>query len=127
MLLATSLRAKQSTSSSLCRTQEHIGSGILCSGTVCSDEVVVSAADPAGPGVFSAELVLNLNNTDPINLRFVWSSDSAGSEGVLEIDNDYVVVSQWQMPMQVLLGVLSVLMLLAWLAHRTWGTESQRP
>ena len=108
-------------------TGADIGSGILCSGTVCSDEVVVSAADPAGPGVFSAELVLNLNNTDPINLRFVWSSDSAGSEGVLEIDNDYVVVSQWQMPMQVLLGVLSVLMLLAWLAHRTWGTESQRP
>jgi hypothetical protein len=31
------------------------------------------------------------------------------------------------MPMQVLLGVLSVLMLLAWLAHRTWGVESQRP
>nr|AIF24498.1 hypothetical protein [uncultured marine group II/III euryarchaeote SAT1000_32_C10] len=108
-------------------TGADIGSGVLCSGTVCSDEVVVSAADPSGPGVFSAELFLNLNNTDPINLRFVWSSDSAGSEGVLEIDNDYVVVSQWQMPMQVLLGVLSVLMLFAWLAHRTWGTESQRP
>ena len=108
-------------------TGADIGSGVLCSETVCSDEVVVSAADPAGPGVFSAELILNLNNTDPINLRFVWSSDSAGSEGVLEIDNDYVVVSQWQMPMQVLLGVLSVLMLFAWLAHRTWGAESQRP
>ena len=65
--------------------------------------------------------------TDPINLRFGWSSDSAGREGVLEIDNDYVVVSQWQMPMQVLLGVLSVLMLFAWLAPRTRGAESQRP
>jgi len=108
-------------------TGADIGSGVLCSGTICSDEVVISAADPAGPGVFSAELILNPNNTDPINLRFVWSSDSAGSEGVLEIDNDYVVVSQWQMPMQVLLGVLSVLMLFAWLAHRTWGAESQRP
>ena len=108
-------------------TGADIGSGVLCSGTVCSDEVVVSAADPAGPGVFSAELFLNLNNTDPIDLRFVWSSDSAGSDGVLEIKNDYVVVSQWQMPMQVLLGVLSVLMLFAWLAHRTWGAESQRP
>ena len=108
-------------------TGADIGSGVLCSGDVCSEEVVVTAADPAGPGVFSAELFLNPNNTDPINLRFVWSSDSAGSEGVLEIDNDYVVVSQWQMPMQVLLGVLSVLMLFAWLAHRTWGAESQRP
>jgi hypothetical protein len=108
-------------------TGADIGSGVLCSGDVCSDEVVISAADPAGPGIFSAELFLNPNNTDPINLRFVWSSDSAGSEGVLEIDNDYVVVSQWQMPMQVLLGVLSVLMLFAWLAHRTWGAESQRP
>ena len=108
-------------------TGADIGSGVLCSGTVCSDEVVVSPADPSGPGVFSAELFLNLNNTDPIDLRFVWSSDSAGSDGVLEIKNDYVVVSQWQMPMQVLLGVLSVLMLFAWLAHRTWGVESQRP
>ena len=108
-------------------TGADIGSGVLCSGTVCSDEVVVSPADPSGPGVFSAELFLNLNNTDPIDLRFVWSSDSAGSDGVLEIKNDYVVVSQWQMPMQVLLGVLSVLMLFAWLAHRTWGIESQRP
>ena len=43
------------------------------------------------------------------------------------IDNDYVVVSQWQMPIQVLLAVLSVLMLLAWLVLRTWGAESQRP
>jgi hypothetical protein len=108
-------------------TGADLGSGVLCSGTVCSDEVVVSPADPSGPGVFSAELFLNLNNTDPIDLRFVWSSDSAGSDGVLEIKNDYVVVSQWQMPMQVLLGVLSVLMLFAWLAHRTWGIESQRP
>ena len=80
-----------------------------------------------GPGVFSAELVLNLNSTDRIELRFEWTSDSVGSEGVLTIDNDYVVVSQWQMPIQVLLGVLTVLMLMAWLAHRTWGQDSQRP
>ena len=46
---------------------------------------------------------------------------------MIVIENDYVVVSQWQMPTQVLLGVLSVLMLFAWLAHRTWGPESQRP
>ncbi|GIT75398.1 MAG: hypothetical protein Ct9H300mP30_4600 [Methanobacteriota archaeon] len=31
------------------------------------------------------------------------------------------------MPMQVLLGVLTVLMLMAWLAHRAWGQDSQRP
>ncbi|HIL44509.1 MAG TPA: hypothetical protein EYG36_05760, partial [Candidatus Poseidoniales archaeon] len=37
-------------------TGADIGSGVLCSGDVCSDEVVISAADPAGPGVFSAEL-----------------------------------------------------------------------
>jgi hypothetical protein len=108
-------------------TGADIGSGVLCSGDVCSDDFVISAADSIGPSIFSAELVLNLSSTDPIDLRFEWSSDSAGSEGVLDIDNDYVVVSQWQMPMQVLLGVLSVLMLLAWLVHRTWGAESQRP
>ena len=88
---------------------------------------MISAADSIGPSIFNAELVLNLTSTDLIDLRLEWSSDSAGSEGVLDIDNDYVVVSQWQMPMQVLLGVLSVLMLLAWLVHRTWGAESQRP
>ena len=108
-------------------TGADIGSGVLCSGDVCSQEVMVSAAQPSGPGVFSAELILSLTGTGPIDLRFEWSSDSAGSDGVIVIENDYVVVSQWQMPTQVLLGVLSVLMLFAWLAHRTWGPESQRP
>ncbi len=108
-------------------TGADIGSGVLCSGDVCSEEVVVSAAQPSGPGVFSAELVLSLTGTGPIDLRFEWHSDSAGSDGVIEIDNDYFVESQWQMPTQVLLGVLSVLMLFAWLAHRIWGPESQRP
>ena len=108
-------------------TGADIGSGVLCSQETCSDEVLISPGDSSGPGVFSAELVLNLTSTDKIDLRFEWTSDSAGSEGVLEIDNDYVVVSQWQMPMQVLLGVLTVLMLMAWLAHRTWGQDSQRP
>ena len=108
-------------------TGANIGSGVLCSQDTCSDEVLVSPADASGPGVFSAELVLNLNSTDRIELRFEWTSDSVGSEGVLTIDNDYVVVSQWQMPIQVLLGVLTVLMLMAWLAHRTWGQDSQRP
>ena len=106
-------------------TGADIGSGVLCSGDVCSEEVVVSAAQPSGPGVFSAELVLSLTGTGLIDLRFEWSSDSAGSDGVIDIDNDYVVVSKWQMPTQVLLGVLSVLMLFAWLAHRAWGPESQ--
>jgi len=108
-------------------TGADIGSGVLCSGDVCSDDFMISAADSIGPSIFNAELVLNLTSTDLIDLRLEWSSDSAGSEGVLDIDNDYVVVSQWQMPIQVLLGVLSVLMLLAWLVLRTWGTESQRP
>ncbi len=108
-------------------TGADIGSGVLCSGDVCSEEVMVSAAQPTGSGVFSAELVLSLTGTGPIDLRFEWSSDSAGSGGVIDIDNDYVVVSQWQIPIQVLLGVLSMLMLFAWLAHRTWGPESQRP
>ena len=108
-------------------TGADIGSGVLCSQDTCSDEVLVSPADASGPGVFSAELVLNLNSTDRIELRFEWTSDSVGSEGVLTIDNDYVVVSQWQMPIQVLLGVLTVLMLMAWLANRAWGQDSQRP
>jgi len=108
-------------------TGADIGSGVLCSQDTCSDEVLVSPGDSSGPGVFSAELVLILTSTDKIDLRFEWTSDSAGSDGVLEIANDYVVVSQWQMPMQVLLGVLTVLMLMAWLAHRAWGQDSQRP
>ena len=108
-------------------TGGDIGSGVLCSQDACSGNFPISAAEPTGPGVFSAELNLDLTSTSPIELRFVWTSDSAGSEGVLEIENDYVVVSQWQMPLQVLLGVLTLLMLLAWLAHRAWGQDSQRP
>jgi len=108
-------------------TGTDLAAGMLCSDDVCSDEVVVSAADSAGPGVFNVELVLELTSTDPIDLRFEWTSDSAGMQGVLEIENDYVVESWWQAPMQVLLGALVVLMLLAWGAHRLWGPESQKP
>ena len=108
-------------------TGADLAAGNLCSDDVCSDEVVISAADSAGPGVFNVELVLELTSTDSIDLRFEWTSDSAGMQGVLEIGNDYVVESWWQAPMQVLLGALVVLMLLAWGAHRLWGPESQKP
>ena len=108
-------------------TGSDLAAGMLCSDDVCSDEVVVSAADSAGPGVFNVELVLELTSTDSIDLRFEWTSDSAGMQGVLEIENDYVVESWWQVPMQVLLGALVVLMLLAWGARRLWGPESQKP
>ena len=108
-------------------TGADLAAGMLCSDDVCSDEVVVSAADSAGPGVFNVELVLELTSTDPMNLRFEWTSDSAGMQGVLEIESHYVVEARWQAPMQVLLGALVVLMLLAWGARRLWGPESQKP
>jgi hypothetical protein len=108
-------------------TGADLAAGMLCSGSGCSDEVIVNAADSVGPGVFNVSLVLNLKGTAPIDLRFEWISDSAGMSGVVHIENDYVVEPQWQAPMQVLLGVLTVLMLLAWGAHRLWGQESQKP
>ena len=108
-------------------TGADLAAGMLCSGSGCSDEVIVNAADSVGPGVFNVSLVLNLKGTAPIDLRFEWISDSAGMSGVVHIENDHVVEPQWQAPMQVLLGVLTVLMLLAWGAHRLWGQESQKP
>ena len=110
-------------------TGADLGAGMLCSNDVCSDEVVITAASSAGPGVFNAELILELTNTDPIDLRFEWASDSAGMQGVLDIEDGYVCCVQpwWLAAMQVLLGALVVLMLLAWGARRLWGPESQKP
>ena len=74
-----------------------------------------------------AELHLDLVDSNNFDLRFEWSSDQAESNGSLVIDHDFIIEPAWQMPLQVLLAVLVLLMLLAWLAHRTWGPESLRP
>ncbi len=104
-----------------------IGSGVLCSGNTCSEEVLVAAANSGGTGLFSAELHLELNSSNKFDLRFDWTSDQAESNGTLVIEHDYIVQPAWQMPLQVLLAVVVLLALLAYIAHRTWGPESMRP
>ena len=108
-------------------TGGDVGSGILCSASTCSEEVLVVAANSGGSGIFAAELHLDLVDSNNFDLRFEWSSDQAESNGSLVIDHDFIIEPAWQMPLQVLLAVLVLLMLLAWLAHRTWGPESLRP
>jgi len=105
-----------------------VGTGVLCSGSTCSDEVMVAAANSGGSGIFAAELHLELISSNNFDLRFDWISDQASSNGSLVIEHDIVCCTpEWQMPLQVLLAVLVLLMLLAWFAHRTWGPESLRP
>ena len=108
-------------------TGGDVGSGVLCSGSTCSEEVLVAAANSGGTGIFVAELHLKLNSSNKFDLRFDWTSDQAESNGSLVIEHDFIVQPAWQMPLQVLLVVVVLLMLLAWLAHRTWGPESLRP
>ena len=108
-------------------TGGDVGSGVLCSASTCSEEVLVVAANSGGSGIFVAELHLDLVDSNNFDLRFEWSSDQAESNGSLVIDHDFIIEPAWQMPLQVLLAVLVLLMLLAWLAHRTWGPESLRP
>ena len=108
-------------------TGGDVGSGVLCSASTCSEEVLVVAANSGGSGIFVAELHLDLISSNNFDLRFDWSSDQAESNGSLVIDHDFIIEPAWQMPLQVLLAVLVLLMLLAWLAHRTWGPESLRP
>ena len=108
-------------------TGGDVGSGVLCSASTCSEEVLVVAANSGGSGIFVAELHLDLVDSNNFDLRFEWSSDQAESNGSLVIDHDFIIEPAWQMPLQVLLVVVVILMLLAWLAHRTWGPESLRP
>jgi len=107
-------------------TGADVGTGSLCSGTICSDDFLVFAADSSGPGVSNIELFLQLESTK-LDLRLEWTSDSAASNGTMEIEHDFVVQPAWQMPMQVVLAAVVFLMALAWLAHRAWGPESLRP
>nr|AIE90349.1 D-aminoacylase [uncultured marine group II/III euryarchaeote AD1000_02_G03] len=108
-------------------TGGDVGLGMLCSASTCSEEVLVAAANSGGSGIFVAELHLDLISSNNFDLRFDWSSDQAESNGSLVIDHDFIIEPAWQMPLQVLLAVLVLLMFLAWLAHRTWGPESLRP
>ena len=107
-------------------TGADTGNGVLCSGEICSDDYMVAAADTSGPGIFDIEIHLELSSSD-FDLRLDWISQSASSNGSLEIDHDYVVQPSWQMPLQVVMAVLVFLMLLTWLARRAWGPESLRP
>ena len=107
-------------------TGADTGNGVLCSGEICSDDYMVTAAETSGPGVFDIEMHLELSSSD-FDLRLDWISESASSNGSLEIEHDYMVQSSWQMPLQVVMTVLVLLMLLAWLARRAWGPESLRP
>ena len=107
-------------------TGADTGNGVLCSGEICSDDYMVTSAETSGPGVFDIEMHLELSSSD-FDLRLDWISESASSNGSLEIEHDYMVQSSWQMPLQVVMTVLVLLMLLAWLARRAWGPESLRP
>ena len=103
-----------------------LGTGVLCSGLICSDDFLVSAADSSGPGMSNAELYLELDSSN-FDLRIEWTSDSAASNGSLVVEHDFVVEPAWQMPLQVVMAVVVFLVVLAWLAHRAWGPESLRP
>jgi len=102
------------------------GTAQLCSGDSCSDDHIVRAAESSGPGVFDIEMYLELGSSD-FDLRLDWTSESSSSNGSMEIEHDFVIQPSWQMPLQVVMAVLVLLMLLAWLAHRAWGPESLRP
>ena len=83
-------------------TGGDVGSGILCSASTCSEEVLVVAANSGGSGIFVAELHLDLVDSNNFDLRFEWSSDQAESNGSLVIDHDFIIEPAWQMPLQVL-------------------------
>ncbi len=107
-------------------TGADTGTAQLCSGDSCSDDHIVRAAESSGPGVFDIEMYLELSSSD-FDLRLDWTSESSSSNGSIEIEHDFVIQPSWQMPLQVVMAVLVLLMLLAWLAHRAWGPESLRP
>jgi hypothetical protein len=102
-------------------------SGQLCANSQCGPFIGVPAANSNGAAIFSAELNLELTNSDSIDLYFKWGSESADTNGILPVSSDIVVEPYWQSPIQTVLLVFIVLSLMVIIANRLWGVDSQRP
>ena len=108
-----------------------VGSARACYADTCSAYVMIPGATSSSSGYFEIDADIQLLEAGPLDIRIEWIENEDGESGTLNLNQSIMVSEQddegLDYQVQALFAVLSVLVILIFLANRLWGKESMRP
>ena len=111
--------------------QSSVGSARACYADTCSAYVMIPGATSSSSGYFEIDADIQLLEAGPLDIRIEWIGNEDGESGTLNLNQSIMVSEQddegSDYQLQAFFAVLSVLVLLIFLANRLWGKESMRP
>ena len=111
--------------------QSSVGSARACYADTCSAYVMIPGATSSSPGYFEIDADIQLLEAGPLDIRIEWIGNEDGESGTLNLNQSIMVSEQddegSDYQVQAFFAVLSVLVILIFLANRLWGKESMRP
>ena len=111
--------------------QSSVGSARACYADTCSAYVMIPGATSSSSGYFEIDADIQLLETGPLDIRIEWIGNEDGESGTLNLNQSIMVSEQddegSDYQLQAFFAVLSVLVILIFLANRLWGKESMRP
>lgn len=111
--------------------QSSVGSARACYADACSAYVMIPGATSSSSGYFEIDADIQLLEAGPLDIRIEWIGNEDGESGTLNLDQSIMVSEQddegSDYQVQAFFAVLSVLVILIFLANRLWGKESMRP
>lgn len=111
--------------------QSSVGSARACYADTCSAYVMIPGATSSSSGYFEIDADIQLLEAGPLDIRIEWIGNEDGESGTLNLNQSIMVSEQddegSDYQAQAFFAVLSVLVILIFLANRLWGKESMRP
>ena len=111
--------------------QSSVGSARACYADTCSAYVMIPGATSSSSGYFEIDADFQLLEVGPLDIRIEWIGNEDGESGTLNLNQSIMVSEQddegSDYQVQAFFAVLSVLVILIFLANRLWGKESMRP
>lgn len=111
--------------------QSSVGSARACYADTCSAYVMIPGATSSSSGYFEIDADIQLLEAGPLDIRIEWIGNEDGESGTLNLNQSIMVSEQddegSDYQLQAFFAVLSVLVILIFLANRLWGKESMRP
>ena len=108
-----------------------VGSARACYADTCSAYVMIPGATSSSSGYFEIDADIQLLEAGPLDIRIEWIGNEDGESGTLNLNQSIMVSEQddegLDYQVQAFFAVLSVLVILIFLANRLWGKESMRP
>ena len=111
--------------------QSSVGSARACYADTCSAYVMIPGATSSSSGYFEIDADIQLLEAGPLDIRIEWIGNEDGESGTLNLNQSIMVSEQddegSDYQVQAFFSVLSVLVILIFLANHLWGKESMRP